>query len=382
MLNRILGALVVILVWLAPTSAGAQDVVVGMNLVSPQHSTVEEQDAMLAALKSHGVHAIRMWLKNDDKSIDLARRAYAQGIKIDWNAELQFKPDAPLRSKEDQQEYHVWKSAPFSEADPEAFRAYAEPILQKLEKAGVVLAGIELGNEFNTASYNADFELPGEGKVLNFEDLHHGREGLQIARGFVQYVKLLAVLKDLRDHTSLNQHTPIISGGLTYGREEGQQPDMKKLREDGVSLNATIQFLKANGADRLVDAYGVHVYPWNDGPGQSGPAKVRRERLDKFDLAECGSDSKGGKPCWITEWGFKYGSQSCPPPDEADHVTLVREMLSDYRPYVAAGRVTGLFYFAWNTDPWQKAVGGPWSVDRCNGPTQSGLMSLGASSLR
>jgi len=336
---------------------------------------------MFSALKSNGVHAIRTSLDSDDKSIDFARRAYAMGIKIDWIAELKFRPGAPRRSHEEQQTYHVWDNAPLSWADPDAFRAYAAPIFEKLDQAGVVLAGIELWNEFNSAGFNGDFELPGEGRVLNLDDLHHDKEGQQIAQGYLQYLKILAVLKDVRDHSRLNQHSPIISGGLTLGREEGPNPDMKKMRIDGVSANATLQFLKANGLNSLVDAYGVHVYPWDDGPGLPGPANARRSRLDKFNLSECGAASRGGRPCWITEWGFKYKTQSCPPPDETDHVTLVREMMSDFHSYVAAGRLTGLFYFAWNTDPWQKAVGGPWSVYRCNGPTQSGLQAVDANLL-
>ena len=39
-------------------------------------------------------------------------------------------------------------------------------------------------------------------------------EGQQIAKGLLQYVKSLAVLKDNRDHSKLNQHTPILSAGL------------------------------------------------------------------------------------------------------------------------------------------------------------------------
>jgi hypothetical protein len=133
--------------------------------------------------------------------------------------------------------------------------------------------------------------------------------------------------------------------------------------------------MKANGIDQLVDAYGVHVYPWSDGPGQPGPAANRSARLEQFSLAECGS-LRQGRPCWITEWGFKYQDQSCPPSDEASHIALVKEMMGDFRKDVAQGRVTGLFYFAWNSDSWQKTLGGPWNLDRCGEPTQSGRLAI------
>jgi len=350
----------------------AENAVVGVNMVSPQHMKVAEQDAMLARMKSAGVRVIRSEITPDEKGVDFARRAYAQGIKINWIVELKFRPGAPQRSAEEMKEYSVWDDAPLSYADPDQFRAYAQPLLAKLEQAGVVLAGLELGNEINTPSYNGDFALPGEGKVLGIDDLHHDAEGQKIARGYLQYLKVLAVLKDVRDHSRLNRHTPVISAGLTVGMQAGPHPGMKK---DAVTLNATLQFMKANGLDQLVDAYGVHVYPWSDGPGQPGPAANRSARLEQFSLAECGS-LRQGRPCWITEWGFKYQDQSCPPSDEASHIALVKEMMGDFRKDIAQGRVTGLFYFAWNSDSWQKTLGGSWNLDRCGEPTQSGRLAI------
>jgi hypothetical protein len=60
---------------------------------------------------------------------------------------------------------------------------------------------------------------------------------------------------DLRDHSKLNQHTPIISAGLA-----------EKLggKQDEVNLLDTIEFLRQNGIDKLVDGYGVHLYPSAD----------------------------------------------------------------------------------------------------------------------
>jgi hypothetical protein len=69
-------------------------------------------------------------------------------------------------------------------------------------------------------------------------------------------------------------------------------------------------------------------------------------------------------------------TQSCPPSDEASHIALVKEMMGDFRKDVAQGRVTGLFYFAWNSDSWQKTLGGPWNLDRCGEQTQSGRLAI------
>jgi hypothetical protein len=88
------------------------------------------------------------------------------------------------------------------------------PLLSKLEEKGIVLEAFEPGNEINWAGFNADFSLPGEGRVLSIDDLKNDPEGKRIAKGYLQYIKLLEALKDIRDHSKLNQHTAIISAGL------------------------------------------------------------------------------------------------------------------------------------------------------------------------
>jgi hypothetical protein len=54
-----------------------------------------------------------------------------------------------------------------------------------------------------------------------------------------------------------------------------------------VSLPATLAFLRAGGLNKLVDAYGIHSYPWADHPGDPAAAARRAARLEAVDLAEC-----------------------------------------------------------------------------------------------
>jgi hypothetical protein len=56
--------------------------------------------------------------------------------------------------------------------------------------------------------------VPGEGKQFGLNDLYHDPEAEQIAKGYLQYLKVLAVLKDIRDHSKLNQHTLILAAGF------------------------------------------------------------------------------------------------------------------------------------------------------------------------
>jgi len=60
---------------------------------------------------------------------------------------------------------------------------------------------------------NGEFPAPGQAKIFGLDDLSRD-PAQQISKGFLQYLKILAVLKDVRGHSKLNQHTPVISAGL------------------------------------------------------------------------------------------------------------------------------------------------------------------------
>jgi hypothetical protein len=108
----------------------------------------------------------------------------------------------------------VWAEPAISLADPDQFRAYCAPLLAKLEANNIELAGFELGNELNVTPLNREFPVPGEGKQFGLNDLCHDPEAEQIAKGYLQYLEVLAVLKDIRDHSKLNQHAPIQTAGF------------------------------------------------------------------------------------------------------------------------------------------------------------------------
>jgi hypothetical protein len=198
----------------------------------------------------------------------------------------------------------------------------------------VTLAGFELGNEINSPMFNSDFSMPAENpahsREFNVADLAHDPEAQQVARGYLQYLKLLAVIKDVRSRSRLNQQAVIVSAGLVFNKAPAAP---RTARLDAVSATATLDFMRANGLDDLADVYGVHTYPSTDKPGNPATAAGRRERLQKYVLAECRPQgSRPGKPCWITEWGVPNHDASCPP-NETRQLTLVDGMRTDFRTY-------------------------------------------------
>jgi hypothetical protein len=358
---------------LGPGRVRAQEMVVGVNVVNPMRASLAEQDALLGQLKAAQVRVIRCGISNDDKGIDFARRAAAQGIRIQLIVGPDYPPGAPARPYQPDQFPAMWGGHPLSDADPTLSKAGFQRLFDNLDATGIVLAGVELGNEINWAAFNPEFPLPGEGKILSLQDLAGDPEGKQIAQGFLQYIKVLAVLKDVRDHSRLNRGTPIISAGLVSAKDGEKLYNNKK--EDMVSLAATIAFLRAHGLDRLVDAYGVHSYPSAGQPGNPTAAAQRAARLNSVDLAACrATGTAGGKPCWVTEWGFPNPDLSCPG-KEAGRTLLIGELRGDFAAAAAHHRLAGIDYFAWNSDPWAKQTDAD-SVYRCGALTESGREAI------
>jgi hypothetical protein len=348
---------------LIPAARGGA-VIVGVNVVNPQRLSAADRGAVLGQLQAAGVRVIRAplapaWGSDDyGPAIDFIRRAYEGGIKTDLIVGLQYREGAQRRPAVKDLP-NMWPSYPLSNADPARFRAMFEPLFNQLEGFGVTFASLELGNEINWTAFNGEFPIPGEGRVFGEADLARDPEARRIAEGYRAYLRTLSVLKDIRDHSRLNRGTPILSAGLSDPGTVGPRPGAKT---DAVAIGATLQYLRANGIDVLVDAYGVHTYPW---------AKTTDRRLDQIEedaLAECRRPAQG-KPCWLTEWGLPASGADCPGND-APRAPLMGEILADFRQFVDQGRLKGLIYYAWTDDKY--------GIYRCGALTESGRLVLRA----
>lgn len=363
--TRVLLTLAVLLGAISAARAG--EAAVGVNVINPYVLSVADQNTMLDAIHAAGVSVIRASITLDDKGIDYAERAWQRGIRIEW---LIYHFGG----------YDPFGSTPLSAADPEQFHATLQPVLDRLEAKGIVLAAFELGNEINLSGTNPEFVKPvGRARQLSLSDLENDPQGQRVARGFRQYLKMLAALKEIRDHSKLNRRTPITTAGLgTYDQDDGVLPDWAK--GDVVGIHTTLSYLRAHGLDDLVDGYAVHIYPDTTRPIANAPA-LRKQRIAKFDLADCRPPgSRDGKPCWITEWGIDNKATNCPI-DDGQRAQFVGEIMGDFRPYVRVGSVAGLLYFAWNSVP----VTGPVlasSIWRCGGLTAAGRSAIDAQLLR
>jgi hypothetical protein len=195
----------------------------------------------------------------------------------------------------------------------------------------VRLAGFELGNEINTSRFNGDLPAPGSGRVLGLADLNNPKdpEGLAIAAGFRTYIQVAATLKDIVEHSKLNQRTPIVAAGMPPWGEPGPKSWDGQL---AVSLPDAIKFLRQNGLDKFVDGYGVHVYPGFD-PSRTVATRIASLGQDVF------SECRPEKPCWLTEYGIPNADQKGQPDhcpiDETKRLQVIEELRGAFQYFVA-----------------------------------------------
>jgi hypothetical protein len=343
----------------------AAPLVTGFNVVNPMMGSEVARDAVIPQLQAAGVHLVRFGLQPDAQSMAFARALNAAGIKIDLIVPPQYPPDAPKRAYDAAQYPQMWGGHPLSYADPQRSSQYFQTLLGMLDANGIQLAGLELGNEINWTAFNQDFPLPGKGMVFGLADLQTDPEAEQIAKGYLQYLKVLAVLKQARDGATLNRNTPIILGGLAGGGPEGPEANS---RLDKVSIDATLDFMRAHGLDNLVDAYGIHIYPRSQDPA------ALPQDITQYDAGECrAAGQAGGKPCWVTEWGVGNNQQTCPL-DESKRLPLIQAFNQEFETLNAQGRVAVVIYFSWDSSPGAKKPT-PFSVYRCGGLTAAGQLA-------
>ncbi len=343
-------------------AASSENVVVGVNIVNPQWLSSSDREQILDQLQAANVRIIRAPLTptrengDHDPAIDFVRRAYERGIKADLIVGLQYREGAQRRQAVKDLP-KIWPSYPLSSADSARFQAVFEPVFARLEDLGITFAALELGNEINWTGFNGEFSVPGKGRVFGREDLTHDAEARHIAEGYRTYLQTLKVLKNIRDHSRLNRKTPILSAGLADLGPPGPRPGS---RTDAVAVSATLEYLRQNGMDALVDGYAVHTYPL-----AHISAVARRNRLEQDTLGEC-RPARRGKPCWVTEWGLP-ATTACPNEDKP-RTLLMRELLDDFRQFADAGRLKGLLYYAWADERY--------GIYRCGVLTESGRLAL------
>ena len=349
--------------------ARAEPVPIGINIVNPGRLSEAHQTELLDQIVAAKVSTVRIPLSSKaDRSgaVRFVEAAASRNLRILLIVDLDFLSSAPIRSA-DSRYPQLWSAHPLSAADAALFKNDFGAQLAAFEAKGIKFVGFELGNEINWAAFNGEFTIPGEQKVLSIDDLTNDLEGRKIANGYRSYVETLKSLRAIRDNSRLNRQTPIITAGLA---DPGVAGPRSGSPADAVTIAATIAYFQSYGVDKIADAIGIHSYlPVEDGTTpdryasqlRNGPFSLCSKKLN----------------CWVTEWGLKNTNTQCPTndSDRAEKTLIARQ---GYEKLIADGSVKGMFYFAWNTDPWSTTLD-PLSVYRCGALTQSGQIATAQS---
>ena len=347
--------------------AAASKVIVGVNIRGYGSVDKTRQLAKINELKSYGVKVIREGFpsKADERFNDFIIGAYRSGISTVAIVYPTLGGTEKHTSEIDISVGRRWRVPALIDVDPDGFRRAFSAQLAALEDAGVRLSAFEIGNEFNTVGYDADFPAHGSGRVLGLADLNNPKdpEARQIAAGYLQYINIMAVVKGVRDHSRFNKATPIITGGLANVGLPGPKSFNGQV---ATSIPDTIAFLSQHGIDQYVDGYGVHAYTSED------PRQSIAQRTSVFEAIFHACNPK--KPCWLTEWAFNNHDQSCPLHDDV-RVQLVQAEREALKQFIDERRLAASLYYSWDGDfPGQKENMG--AVFRCGSLSEAGKLAL------
>ncbi len=306
------------------SASGAQglDVHRGVNETHLTWKTSDERENIIEDMRQAGVGSVRVSLSPPyDKSIDSIDLLARKNLSVLLVVEIVWPQLAAQNATRRPGRGPIWSVVPLSQLDPAFFREQFGALWREIEKRHVQLDAIELGNEINWAA--------------------------------------LVVVKQLRDESAYNRGAKIIPAGLTAM----PATFAANVGAEYVDTNETLDILKADGLDALVDGYGVHIYP--------NPNQTQTERAREFEtvLRSCAAGGHG-HPCWLTEWGVRQPNLACPS-DESKRVPLIRETLERIAANVRQKRIGGSYYYDWDDQPIEYAV---W---RCGGLTEDGKVLFG-----
>jgi hypothetical protein len=354
-------------------AATTGDTTVGVNVVGVQNLSEQQQDALIEQLQKAGVKTVRTGL--GDKFTYFIVSAFRHGIgTVAIVYPTEGSSAASQHARPADPPLSTWAVGRLSDADPEGFKQWLTPLIATLQQAGVKLTALEIGNELNSPGYNGDFLVPGDGRILGFNDLENGwkawfykrpitdPEASALAKGFYVYLSILDSARTVvRSVSPLNKDTPIISAGAVYNTDlpHPASSSHNNGRAYGVPAADFIHFLRQHGLDDRADGYGIHIY-------YATPANIESA------LSICGGPKN--KPCWLTEWGgFPTTGATCPlghgAKDDVKISSLVSTVRETLKPFVNRRLLVNTMYYSWNS-------GGNIYIPACNGVTRSGMLAI------
>ncbi len=347
MKTKLLLTVALSLACLAP--ALANDVLVGVNVMAPADISESEQDQLIDDLCKAHVKIIRVGTNRQGMNLKPLFRFISKSCERGIGSIITVSPvqggTGEHTAPADPKNGRPGATGALSDASPEGFRKWITAQMQALDEAGIRATAFELGNEINSVGFNGDLNPPYKGRVLGISDLRNpnDKQGQAVAKGYQAYVEIMKVLKDVRDHSKVNKGTPIITSGLANCGIPG---DHGFLNLDWVSIPGSIEYWRDFGMDRLVDGYGVHVYP----PGNEHASVA--DRASELRRSVFAGDPK--KPFWLTEWNFN--SQVGNKASDKKAMEMAKVERAAFSEFAKKDKLAAVIWYSWAGMP-HKALG-------------------------
>ncbi len=345
-------------VFLSSWPLHAGDTLQGINRPNLAWMKPNERAAVINSMAEAGFTLVRFTaITPIASSLDAVEEATRNGMRVllqlGVGDPVYFRAPDAMRTSYGR----TWNAARLSMIDLDLFRSFVREVLTDLDRRGVRLAGLQIGNEINWAHFNGDLRISSRAGVAVARSVETLHDPDAFLRGLDRYIDALKIVREELARSTLNHEVQLIASGLVVG----DFAFADAMGFEVVPARTALMLLRQRGLDQLVDIYGVHVYP----PATTNPLTMLRSV--EVALSQC-ADPQHGKPCWLTEWGFTNTEQACPT-DDRRRAAAVRRVMGALRTYRDEGRLGAAFYFDWDRSP-------HYSVWRCNGLTDAGRAIL------
>lgn len=298
----------------------------------------------LADVRAHGFDAVRIgWKGPFDKAEAALRAAAAKNLAIVVTVPVIDGQTSVAGAKVRPETRGFFPVHRLSDLDPAAVEAHVAGLLDRMQKAGVSLAGIEIGNEMNWSGYNGDLPVMDKGVVVADLAALPAAEADAFRAGVDRYAQALGRVDALLEARFPNpaKRPALILGGLA----DVNAAYIEKRGATYVEPALARRLLGDAGALESVSGMGVHLYE----PLRAAIPATRRETMMAADLSGCGAAAFAMLPCWITEYGIAEPDAGCALGDE-DRRALMRPFLSLLAVPANQGRIAAAFYYDWDGD--------------------------------
>ncbi|MBP1884566.1 hypothetical protein J2Z50_002856 [Ensifer mexicanus] len=330
---------------------------IGINRVNLGWLSHGEQERILKEIASSGATDVRLSLSRPvEKSIEAVAIASRLGLRILLEIQLANKSYYPESARPRTGFGRIWDIYRLSDLDLDRYRKGLREALQRIDALGIRLEAIEPGNEINHAGYNGDlavYRKPGASTAHSIADL---KDRLAFERGLDKYVRVLEISRGEVRATVHSHNATVVSAGLS----DTSAKEADKRGVERLDPRVFVAALRQRGADSLVDAYGVHLYP-----GRKTPAVLATHVRSLLDFCRA---AERAKPCWVTEWGIANTARSCPFDDRARE-GAVRAMRTILGEQMEVGRLAAAYYYDWDSEP-------SYSLWRCGKLSPAGAAAI------